>query len=209
VLVIDDHPLYREGVVDSLNRAGRFRVVGEGATADEAIELADTLDPDLILMDIRIPGDGITATGTIAQTRPTTKIVILTALDDEMHVSRGLQAGACGYVLKGVSGDELASTLEDIARGGAYVSPALAARLLAGRPDTSRQNVSATLTAREQLILRWVGAGLSNREIGEIVGLAERSVKHYMTSILTKLGVRNRIEAAMLAHIVLAKGREN
>jgi two-component system nitrate/nitrite response regulator NarL len=203
VAVVDDHPIFRAGVIESLIQSGHFDVVGEGANSADAVRLAGEASPDIILLDVRMPGDGIEATVDISQRWPGVKIVMLTAFDDEALVTRSLSAGASGYVLKGVSAGELKDSLRAVAEGGGYVSPSLAARLLAKRgkpsPDASNVTLFLALTPREDRILRGVTLGLSNREIGEQLGLSEKSIKHHMTNILQKLQARNRVEAAMMA----------
>jgi DNA-binding NarL/FixJ family response regulator len=203
IAVVDDHPIFREGVCATLRNSGLFEVVGQGQSCEDAIHLAENFLPDLMLLDLRMPGDGMTAIRSISRSCPAVKIVVLTAFDDEANVTRSLHAGASGYLLKGASAAELVETLTTIADGGSYVSPGLAARLLAKRrPETqSPANLALflSLTAREEHILRGVTEGLSNREIGARLGLSEKSIKHYMTNILQKLHARNRVEAAMLA----------
>jgi two-component system nitrate/nitrite response regulator NarL len=203
VAVVDDHPIFRAGVIESLTQSGSFEVVGEGASTADAVRLAAEASPDIMLLDVRMPGDGVEATVEISRRWPTVKIVVLTAFDDEALVTRSLSAGASGYVLKGVSSHELKDSLRAVAEGGGYVSPSLAARLLAKRgkpsPDASNVTLFLALTPREEKILRCVTQGLSNREIGEQLGLSEKSIKHHMTNILQKLQARNRVEAAMMA----------
>jgi DNA-binding NarL/FixJ family response regulator len=203
VAVVDDHPIFRAGVIESLTQSGNFDVVGEGASSADAVRIAGDTAPDIMLLDVRMPGDGIEATVEISRRWPAVKIVMLTAFDDEALVTRSLSAGASGYVLKGVSASELKDSLRAVAEGGGYVSPSLAARLLAKRgqpsPDATNVTLFLALTPREEKILRGVTLGLSNREIGEELGLSEKSIKHHMTNILQKLQARNRVEAAMMA----------
>jgi DNA-binding NarL/FixJ family response regulator len=202
VVVADDHPIFRDGLVRSLEEGGAFRVVGAGGSADEAVALVARHAPELALLDISMPGGGIEAARRIRETAPATRIAMLTVSENEQDVAGALRAGAIGYVLKGVSARELGEILSGIARGEAHVSPGLAARLLgeleAARRRPARHPVD-TLTKREEDILRRVARGMSNREVAEALAIQEKTVKHYMTAILEKLQARNRVEAALIA----------
>jgi DNA-binding NarL/FixJ family response regulator len=204
IMIADDHPLYRDGVARTLRESGQFEVVAEVGTAAEAAEAAVRHRPALALLDISMPGSGIRAAQSIAAAVPGVRIVMLTASESDDHVMEALKAGAAGYVLKGVGGRELVAVLSDVAQGGSYVTPSLAARLLtalkAPRPQPPRgADLIEDLTKREEDILRLVSRGLSNKEVGRTLDLQEKTVKHYMTNILQKLQVRNRTEAAVLA----------
>ena len=193
VVVADDHPIFREGLVRSLEEDAAFRVVGAGGSADEAVALVERHAPDLALLDISMPGGGIEAARRIRAAAPDTRIAMLTVSEDEQAVAGALRAGAIGYVLKGVSAAELREILEGVVRGEAHVSAPLAARLLgdleASRRRQPRHPVDA-LTKREEDILRRVARGMSNREVAEALSIQEKTVKHYMTSILGKLQAR-------------------
>ena len=202
IVVVDDHPLFREGVVRSLQESGSFEIVGQGGSAEDAVRLVGELHPDIILLDISMPGDGLVAARRIAESAPHVSIVMLTASEADDDIMAALRGGAKGYVLKGVGSATLTEILQGIAKGESYVSPSLAARLLmemrnreAG--DTPEDPLS-TLTRREEEILRLVADGLSNKEVGLKLDLQEKTVKHHMTRILSKLHVRNRTEAAVL-----------
>ncbi len=204
VVIVDDHPLFREGVAHTLQSETDLEVVGQGATAEDAIRLACDLLPDLILLDIDMPGGGLNAIHAIATTCPVTKIVMLTVSADEDNVVAALKAGARAYILKGVAARELLSILRSVCSGEGYVPPALAASLLSEMTRASSETQLApspldALTEREQQILEQVAAGSSNKEIAQHLGLSEKTVKYYMTNILQKLQVRNRVEAALLA----------
>lgn len=203
VVVIDDHPLFREGVVNTLRNQPDFVVVGEGISSDDAVRLVLEYLPEAILLDISIPGSGLTAIPQIASKCPFTKIVMLTASDEEDDVMTALKAGAHGYILKGVLGSELSHIIRTVVGGGSYVTPALAASLLAEMTNKSTQkaepNPLDALTEREHQILELVAKGLSNKEIAVELVLAEKTIKHYMTNVLQKLHVRNRVEAALLS----------
>ncbi|MFQ5625064.1 MAG: response regulator [Methyloligellaceae bacterium] len=205
IAVVDDHPLLREGVVHVLKGNNAFDVIAEGASADDAIRIAEAELPDIILLDVSMPGGGIEAADAIARCCPIVKSIMLTVSEAEEHVSAALKAGARGYILKGVGGSELVETIQKIHRGEAYVSPTLAARLLSdmrrGAPsDDAQQDAISDLSHREEQILSQVSQGLSNKEVGEALQISEKTVKHYMTNILQKLQVRNRVEAALLMH---------
>ncbi len=204
--VVDDHPLVRRGVSETFSEEADFEVVAEGATAQEAIRIAEQDRPDLMLLDVSLPGGGIEAAAIIRSVRPELRIAMLSVREDMATVRAALQAGARGYISKGVDGKELVACARKIMAGGNYVSPEVAARLLAldaspdpaagHRPGTT--NRRANLTEREDQIFRLIGEGLSNLEIGQRLGLSENTVKHYITPLLHKLGVRNRTEAALL-----------
>ncbi|WP_088348183.1 MULTISPECIES: response regulator transcription factor [Rhodomicrobium] len=203
IAIVDDHPIMRDGLVYTFQREPRFEVVAQGGTGAEAIQIAEMLLPDLILLDINMPGDGVEAARKISRSCPAVRIIMLTAHDGEQHVVDALRGGASGYVVKGVSSDELLKTAQAVYSGEAYVSPGLAAKLLGTRgthmvPGAFTKTF-VDLTTREEQILRFVCEGQSNKEIGENIGLTEKTVKHYMTNILQKLHARNRVEAALIA----------
>lgn len=204
VVIVDDHPLFREGVATILGNESDFEVIGQGASADQAIQLSLELLPDLILLDIDMPGNGITAAKAVAAACPVTKIVFLTVSEADENLVAALKAGGRAYILKGVASRELIRILRSINDGESYVPPALAASLLLELSDARKPNVSPShlvdeLTERERQILELLGSGLSNKEIATQLYLSEKTVKHYMTNILQKLQVRNRVEAALLA----------
>lgn len=205
VVLIDDHPLLREGVATTLNSSDIIEVIGEGADADDALRLATDLLPDIILLDVSMPGGGINAAAAISAACPVVKIAMLTVSEHDEDVLGSLKNGATGYILKGISGPELLEVIRDLYAGQSYVSPSLAARLLSDAttsgPNTlsSSDDAFSTLTAREENILKLIARGLSNKEIGLDLGIAEKTVKHYVTNVLQKLQVRNRVEAAVLA----------
>jgi DNA-binding NarL/FixJ family response regulator len=203
IVIADDHPLYREGVARTLMEDKALIVVGQAQDAGGAVELAARLKPDLLLLDISMPGGGGLAALREAITLPDApRIAMLTASEEDDQVMQALKAGALGYVLKGVGARELVGIVKDLARGQTYVSPVLAGRLLASMRNGGAArpaNPLADLSKREEDILRLVAEGKSNKEIGLTLDLQEKTVKHYMTSILQKLHLRNRVEAAVLA----------
>ncbi|MGE0312005.1 MAG: response regulator [Lautropia sp.] len=202
VVVVDDHPLFRGGVVRTLQEADDFEVLGEGGSADDAVALVDRHLPDLVCLDISMPGGGIAAAAEIGRRYPAVRIVMLTVSETEEDVFAALQAGASGYVLKGIGARELMEALRSVAAGSSFVSPDLAARVLvalepgsAGRSGSS--DPFSSLTQREEQILKLVALGQSNKEVARQLDLQEKTIKHYMTNILQKLQVRNRVEAAL------------
>lgn len=202
VVLADDHPIFRDGLIRSLEENGKFEVVGAGASAQEAVELVGLHRPDLVVLDVSMPGSGLNAVKQIAAMDAPPKISMLTVSEDDNDVASALQAGALGYVLKGVSADELRKALTRIANGNAHISPSLANRvlaLLAQRKSEQTREPIDDLTKREEDILRQVAKGLSNREVADELKLQEKTVKHYMTSIMEKLHARNRVEAALIA----------
>ncbi len=201
-VIADDHPIFRQGLARTIAESGTFTVVGEAGTAAEVVALVEETGPDLVLIDISMPGGGIAAAAEIARRFPSVRIAMLTASEADHDVLAAMQAGALGYLLKGVSADELLAILGDVAAGQAHVPPALAARVLAAmkQPGAARGRTGIEdLTKREEDILRRIARGLSNRETAEDLGLQEKTVKHYMTIILEKLQARNRVEAALIA----------
>ncbi len=203
IAIIDDHPMMREGVTHIFNNEADFEVVGEGGNARDAIRIAQDVLPDIMLLDISMPGNGISAAEAISTTCPVVKLVMLTVSEDEKNVSVALKAGARGYILKGVSGPELVRSVRAVHLGESYVSPGLAARLLGElKPAATRLDTAdprPNLTIREEQILALLSDGSSNKEIGLKLDLSEKTIKHYMTNIFQKLQVRNRVEAALVA----------
>ncbi|WP_091844519.1 response regulator [Palleronia pelagia] len=201
IVVADDHPLFRGGVVMTLQEHGGFVVVAQAGTADEAVAAVEAHMPEVILLDISMPGSGLAAASEIARRFPAVAIVMLTASEADEDLLTALKAGARGYALKGVSEDELTGILQSVAGGASYVPPALAGRVLAALQDRRSATLPEVedLTDREAEILRHVAHGQSNKEIARALDLQEKTIKHYMTNILQKLQVRNRVEAAMKA----------
>ncbi|MBI4083912.1 MAG: response regulator transcription factor [Candidatus Lambdaproteobacteria bacterium] len=200
VLIADDHPLFREGVAHSLASEPDFEVVGQVSGGEAALELARELVPDVVLLDITMPGQGgLVAAGRIAAACPATRIVMLTVSQHEDDLLEAFKAGARAYVLKGVSVRELFRVLRAVVAGEVYVAPSLAARILVEHthfsppPDPLDQ-----LTEREREVLMLLAEGLSNRQIGARLHLAEKTIKGYMSNVLQKLHVRSRVEAALL-----------
>src|ERR1700719_854065 len=201
IAVIDDHPMFREGAVQTLTCTEGIEVVGEGATAADALKVAEELRPDVMLLDISLPGGGVEAAANIARACPSVRAVMLTASESELDVASALQAGARGYILKGSSAAEVVETVRAIFKGESYVAPSLAARLLiqmGKRNEVVTSKPVSDLTAREDEILALVSSGMTNKEIANRLRLTERTVKHHMTSIMRKSNVRNRVEAMLM-----------
>jgi len=206
VIIADDHALIREGLRNVLSREPDMQVAGEAGDGQAALDAYATLEPDVVLMDIRMPGmDGVEATRRLREQWPAARVIILTTFDDDASVFEGLRAGALGYLLKDVSGHELAEAVRTVAGGGALIEPSVARRVLAefarlappARP--AEAGLAEPFSEREREIVRLLAAGLSNREIGDRLCLAEGTVKNYVTTILQKLGARDRTQAALRA----------
>jgi DNA-binding NarL/FixJ family response regulator len=209
IAVIDDHPMFREGAVQTFACTDDIEVVAEGATAADALRVAEELRPDVMLLDISLPGSGLEAAASIARTFPSVRAVMLTASESERDVASALKAGARGYILKGSGGAEVVETVRAIFKGRSYVAPSLAARLLMQMGEQSEVaaskpgDIAATkpgnhLTSREEEILSLVSRGMKNKEIANRLRLTERTVKHHMTAIMRKSKVRNRVEAMLM-----------
>ncbi len=204
IVIVDDHPLFREGVGATLQQDPFFQVVAEGTSADDALRLAKEHLPDILLLDIAMPGGGLEAARRVAAACPITKIVMLTFSEEEDNVLAALKAGARGYILKGVLGSELRSVLKRIYDGEVFITPMLAASVLVDMVDTGKKTMKddqliEDLTHREREILERLAEGDTNKVIGSRLGITEKTVKHYMSNILAKLQVKNRVEAALLA----------
>lgn len=202
IILIDDHPLFREGVAYTLQAQPDFAVVAQGESLADAARLARECAPDVILLDINIPGGGIAAAEAVMAAHPLARVIMLTASTDEDDLAAAMRAGARGYILKGVAARELVGIVRSVWAGEGYVAPALAAGLLAGLAGgrtVAKTDPLADLTEREREVLDLVADGLSNKEVASRLHLSEKTVKHYMTIIMEKLGVRNRTEAALLA----------
>jgi len=203
IIVADDHPIYRDGVVASLEETGEFRVVGTANSAEEAVRLANQKRPDIALLDLSMPGGGINATKAISAASSAKYIAMLTVSEKDENVSDALKFGAIAYILKGISASELRKVLKSVAQGEAHVSPSLAAKVLTFMSQAGQCKPSSPLedlTKREEDILKLVAKGQSNKEVANALDIQEKTVKHYMTAIMSKLHARNRVEAALIAN---------
>ena len=200
VLLVDDHHIVRLGLKTLINDQPSMEVVGEAGTATEAVRAVEQLRPDVVLMDIRMPGEGgIEGTRQITGRFPQTKVVMLTSFADDELVVRAIRAGAVGYVLKQVDNDELLRAISAAARGEALLDPATTARLLARVRETERKSdddAFRDLSDREMDILAPLARGKTNAEIGRLLHLSEKTVSNYVSTILQKLQLSNRIELA-------------
>jgi DNA-binding NarL/FixJ family response regulator len=210
VLLVDDQMLFREGLQTLLSVHADIEVIGSVANGAEAIEQTAQLNPDVILMDIRMPVlDGVAATRQILGTYPQVRIIMLTTFDDDEAVFDGLRAGAKGYLLKDVPSEKLVEAIRTTARGESFLQPSIAAKVLAEFNRLSRQSVPTPtpltppldepLSERELQILRLVSRGSSNKEIANSLFITEGTVKNHLTNILGKLGVRDRTQAVFKA----------
>lgn len=200
ISIIDDHPLFRAGVAQSLQESGGFEVVAQGGTRDDALDIVARHAAEIVLLDVSIPGGGLEALNAIVAGHPGQKVVMLTVSESGGDVTRAMRAGAMGYVLKGVEAGSLARILQKIAAGERYVSPALSARLLtdgAGPGHVKGPSPVDALDQRQRRIMDLVSAGFSNKQIALELDLQEKTIKHQMTRIFAKLAVSNRTEAAM------------
>ena len=204
VLLVDDHTLFRKGLARLLEKEKAFRVVGEAGNGAEAVEKAQALTPDLVLMDIHMPGtDGLQATRAITTALPDTRVVILTISDEDKDLFEAIKSGAHGYLLKTVEPETLYALLKGVFRGEAPLSRATAAKILKQFADRARKPRETApgddLTAREREVLELLVSGRTNKEIGATLTIAENTVKNHLKSILAKLHLHNRVQAAALA----------
>lgn len=196
VLLVDDHPMVREGLRGMINAEAGLTVVGEAASGNEALTLAAALRPDVILMDLRMPnGDGVTATERILAQLPDTRIVVVTTYETDADILRAVEAGAAGYLLKDASRTELATAVRDAAAGKTVLAPSVAGRLL----GLVREPVHAGLTAREVEVLALVSRGHTNAEIGRSLHISEATVKTHLLRVFAKLNVSDRTAAVTTA----------
>jgi len=199
IVLIDDHSLFRAGVIQTLALDPQLDVVGEGGTGEQAIELAERLRPDIVLLDISMPGNGIEAARVIAAMPDAPRVIMLTVSEDDDDMISALEAGAVGYILKGIESLHLIAAVKSVAAGDSFVSPNLTLRLLSGVKEKATPRLLDSLSEQEQRVLRLVAKGMSNREAGEKLGILEKTVKFHMTRIMAKLKVNNRVSASLLA----------
>lgn len=206
LLLVDDQALFREGLRTLLSVYPDLEVVGEAVNGEEALQRVEMLHPDVVLMDLRMPVlDGVTATRRLKERRLSSRVIILTTFDDDEYVFDGLRAGAVGYLLKDVSSEKLVEAIRATARGDSFLQPNIAAKLVAEfarmeeTPTPQAQQLVEPLSGRELEILALVAEGASNKEIAARLFIAEGTVKNHVTNILSKLGVRDRTQAALKA----------
>lgn len=204
VLMADDHTMFREGVRLLLETRGGFEVVGEAATGKEAVELARSLRPDVIVMDIGMPGmNGLDATRLIQADNPSSRVLILTMHDTDEYFFSALDAGASGYVLKEAASNDLVNAIESVSRGGMFLYPSLATKLVEEylrRVGSGEERSSYdALTPRERQVLQLIGEGRTNQEIAEKLGLSVHTVQTHRVHIMNKLGLHNRAQLVSYA----------
>jgi DNA-binding NarL/FixJ family response regulator len=201
VLLADDHPLFRDGIA-SLLAARDYEVLGQAGSGAAAVQMADELKPDLILMDIRMPGlNGLAATRLIKARHPEMRIVILTVSEEDADLFEAIKSGAAGYLPKSLDSSQFFGLLEAVMRGEVGLTPVLADKILRefARPAASTTAAADELTLREIEVLEWVAQGATNQEIADSLGVSENTVKFHMKNILQKLHVRNRAEVVAYA----------
>jgi DNA-binding NarL/FixJ family response regulator len=200
IMVVDDHEVVRLGLNNLLARQPGWEVVGEAGTVADAIRLAGELEPDVIVMDIRLSdGSGIDACREIVKNHPTIKVIMLTSFAEDDLLFNAISAGATGYVLKQVGNDDLLRAIETVAQGGALLDPSVTGQVLAKLRDSTRSEAFANLTDQELKVLALITQGKTNKEIAASLYLGEGTVRNYVSNILDKLGLSNRAEATAYA----------
>jgi two-component system, NarL family, response regulator DevR len=205
VFLLDDHEVVRRGVHDLLDDEPDITVVGEAATVEQALIRVPALRPDVAVLDVRLPdGDGVTVCRELRSKMPDLACLMLTSFDDEEALLDSIMAGAAGYVLKQIQGSDLVSAVRTVARGQSLLDASATAKLMArlrsaGQQPAEEPDVLPGLTDREREILDLIGEGLTNRQIGQRLYLAEKTVKNHISRLLSKLGVERRVQAAVIA----------
>ena len=208
VLLVDDQGLFREALATLLGLHSQLEIVGEAADGEAGVALAQTLRPDVVLMDLRMPGmSGVEATRRLRSLVPEARVLVLTTFEDDDEVLAAIEAGAAGYMLKASPAEKLVEAICTVMRGGSPLEPSVASKVMAELARLSRrqseercQRLADPLSARELEVLRALCEGLSNKEIGSKLGLTEGTVKNHMTQVLSKLGALDRTQAALRAH---------
>ncbi|MFZ1670023.1 MAG: response regulator transcription factor [Candidatus Nanopelagicales bacterium] len=201
VFLLDDHEVVRRGVAELLQSEGDVEIVGEAATAAQAMSRIPALRPDVAVLDVQLPdGDGVTVCRELRTEMPELKCLMLTSFVDDEALLDAIVAGAAGYVLKQIRGTDLIGAVRTVAAGGSLLDPQTTARVMDRiRTDATKVDPLASLTDQERRILDLIGQGMTNRQIGEELFLAEKTVKNYVSSILAKLGLQRRTQAAVFA----------
>lgn len=202
VVVVDDHPMFRTGLIQAVSAEGDISIVGEGGCASEAIELVRDLKPDVLLLDVHMSDSGIARVRDILLTHPPVRIIIVTASESQTDIAQALEAGVSGYVLKGATGPEMRGIIRSVMNGESYIPQDLVGRLfnvLKASAGPEDEAMSESLSRQETQVLQLVARGLSNREIGHQLGVTERTIKFHLSNTFAKLKVRNRVEASITA----------
>jgi two-component system, NarL family, response regulator DevR len=208
VFLLDDHEIVRRGVRELLEAEPDIAVVGEAGTAQGALEQVPALRPDVAVLDVRLPdGDGVSVCRALRSQTPGTACLMLTSFGDEEALLKAVMAGAAGYVLKQIRGTDLVGAVRTVASGQSMIPPETAGRVLSRAGEQARAaDPLSRLTGQERRILELIGHGLTNRQIGERLGLAEKTVKNYVSVLFAKLGMERRTQAAAYAARVLPRG---
>ena len=202
IAFVDDHPTLLHGIAALFSGDARYEIVGTGSSAQGAIALAAETRPDIMTLDLSMPGDVFAAIRSIVEQSPTTKLIIFTAYADVDLALQALDAGVHAFVLKGRPSDDLFAAIETVGNGGLFVSPDFSPKLVAGfrnQTERGRQNRAAHLSPREQQLVQCLLEAKSNKEIARTLNLTEKTVKHYMTNLMNKLKVRSRLEVVLAA----------
>jgi DNA-binding NarL/FixJ family response regulator len=205
-MVVDDQSLIRQGLRALLELEPDITVVADAENGQVAMQKVETLHPGVVLLDLRMPVmDGIATTRAISQRFPTTRVLILTTFDDQEDIQAALQAGAAGYLLKDTPSEELAAAIRAVNKGYAHFGPGILPKVLTPQPEVRPQIPPgfADLTQREREVLKWLARGSTNREIAQQLYISEGTVKNHVTSLLTRLNLRDRTQAAILAQTLL------
>jgi DNA-binding NarL/FixJ family response regulator len=202
ILVVDDHPVVRDGLAAILGTQSDFSIVGEASNGEEAVHLAAELKPDVVLLDLEMPGmDGVETLRQLRVVQPESNTLVFTAFDTDERILSAIRAGAQGYLLKGVPREELFKAVRVVSAGGSLLQPVVASKLLqhVSTPPDERDHGLDSLTEREMEVLKLLAHGRTNKEIAALLFISERTVKFHVSSILKKLDVGNRTEAVSLA----------
>lgn len=200
ILIADDHPIVRDGLVAVLNTQPDFAVVGEAGSGAEAVRQVETLGPDVVLLDLEMPdGDGVETLRRLREEGLSARVIVFTAFDTDERILAAIRAGAQGYLLKGIPRDEIFSAIRAVSAGASLLTPVVASRLLRHVSGESEQSHGPALTPRERETLRLLGQGLQNKEIASQLGVRERTVKFHVAALMRKLGAGNRTEVVARA----------
>ena len=202
VVVVDDHPMFRTGLIQTVSAEGDISVIGEGGSAAEAVELVRVLQPDILLLDAWMEDSGVDRIGDVLLAHPPVRVIMVTASEDETDVARALEAGVSGYVLKGTTGPDMRSIVRSVSAGENFIPKGMIGRLLnilKDRSGEARPERHANHSKQETQVLQALARGLSNREIGARLGVTERPIKFHLSNAFSKLKVRNRVQASIIA----------